>query len=1210
MLIMPEQSSPSTSIQIGPFELFELIGEGAMAKVWRGRHRTQDVPVAVKVITGDLARDQTYRVYFRREVQAVARLHHPGIVSVFDYGTVDAQAAAASNHRLIAGSPYLVMELAERGSLRDCRVQTFSEFRRLIFQVLDALACAHAREVIHRDLKPENILCCQRSEQTPVWVLSDFGIAQATDTLREASSAEENAAAGTPWYMPPEQLTGRWRAAGPWTDLYALGCMAYELICGRCPFEGDNIVKVAQRHLDEPPPPLVPRFEVPKNTEQWIAGLLAKRPAERFRRAADAAWALAALGDVRPSDGQSVSQNAHDGSSPEGRTVTDVAAETLLLPTLGGVATTVDGDGSVDLVSAPTAAYEAIERPASGLGFEPPPPVPDTWASQEALARPSQLAGAGIGLFGLREVPFVGRVRERDIIWRRLLEVVEGGCSGAVVVRGSSGVGKSKLAGWLAARAHEVGAARILWARHGQQATTLEGLSGMLETCLVTWRLSRRETFERIKGQLVALDADLAGDGDVVDAEARALTELAHASSKAADESTELSYVFSSNTERFATITRLFSRLSQERPLVVILDDIQWGGDALGLLEYALDKAAVPALFIVAARREALLDQEEIAYRLDVLEERNEVERLPLAPIGPSAHFELVQRLLSLEETVAEDVARRTEGNPLFAVQLVGHWIERGMLEPDSEGYQLVEGAREALPDDVHQLWMQRVEQLLQSLPVGRRHSQRVALELAAVLGQHINRAELEVVCQQCQTSLDEQLIDALVERGLARRSPRGFSFVHGMLCESLQRAARDEGRFDPHSLECARMLEEVYPHRQDELAFRRARHLVAAGAMREALAPLLDAIEHSYKMSLGESERALNLLVDVADAIDLADDHPVRLQGAFFNCKIQRSRGRRGADESIDDLLVAAQNQQLSLLCSQILHHKAAIAYDAGRLDHALDLLDEAEACLSHSEAPKKAAEVHRVRAEVLLRLGELERAREYFQRAADPLEDDPPRIYLATRLGRIAMEQGRYDEARRVFAQALEEAKEVGYRVGQVVIYNDLGDLAKLERRWDEARSCFGRAAELCRVDGDRSYHIASLNLAILEVFAGRFALADSLLVEVEARLVELGLPLWRPLLGLARACCVAADGHWSQWDDLFDEAAAQLTESNVNSRELAELAEQAGDLAADAAEHERARRAYRVAREQWRQLGKAARAAAVDAKRSAHGSSSSSR
>ena len=220
-------------IALGPFDLVEPVGRGGMSEVWRGVHRDQDVAVAVKVLTADGARVDRFLAALRNEVRAAAGLDHEHVVRILDHGEIPTETAAGSAGRLVAGSPYLVMEWASGGTLSSGPMpRSWEELRETLSTLLAALAHAHARRVIHRDLKLSNVLRCLPDDLRPGLKLADFGIARPRNVEEEANAP----IGGTVGYMAPEQLLGRWHDQGPWTDLYALGCMAFKLAGGAAVF--------------------------------------------------------------------------------------------------------------------------------------------------------------------------------------------------------------------------------------------------------------------------------------------------------------------------------------------------------------------------------------------------------------------------------------------------------------------------------------------------------------------------------------------------------------------------------------------------------------------------------------------------------------------------------------------------------------------------------------------------------------------------------------------------------------------------------------------------------------------------------------------------------------------------------------------------------------------------------------------------------------
>jgi len=286
----------STSfIQLGSFHLHQRLAAGGMGEVWCGAHVSTSLPVAIKLITAEDALDPGSQAAFSNEVRAMARLDHPRIAQVYDFDTVTAEAADASDGRLVAGCPYLVMELLEAGVLDPFRYsRPWEDLQSVLAALLDALAHAHARGVIHRDLKPSNILFAAADRPVPGLRLTDFGIAHAI-----GSGDEEEVCWGTPHYMSPEQHFGENRDFGPWTDLYALGCIAYELASGTRPFPADTVYAAVWGHLHNEMPSLEPRIQLPARFEDWVRKLLAKRPKDRFEGAADAAFVLNSLEEER-----------------------------------------------------------------------------------------------------------------------------------------------------------------------------------------------------------------------------------------------------------------------------------------------------------------------------------------------------------------------------------------------------------------------------------------------------------------------------------------------------------------------------------------------------------------------------------------------------------------------------------------------------------------------------------------------------------------------------------------------------------------------------------------------------------------------------------------------------------------------------------------------------------------------------------------------
>jgi eukaryotic-like serine/threonine-protein kinase len=253
----------------GRYLIEEAIGEGGMATVYAARHRLVDRPCAVKVMNPSLAKNEVIRERFRREAKAAQKLAHPNIIEIFDQGETS------------EGSLYLVMEILQGQTLADLLERQGSvpldRTLSIAIQIARALARAHDLEVIHRDLKPENIFLAEGVDDFDRVKLLDFGIARSMQDTRLTGAGE---VFGTPQYMAPERITSI--DAGPGADLYALGVILYEMLCGTLPFDAADVTSYFIKHLKEmPPAPRKRDPSIPEPIDKLIMELLAKDPKDR-----------------------------------------------------------------------------------------------------------------------------------------------------------------------------------------------------------------------------------------------------------------------------------------------------------------------------------------------------------------------------------------------------------------------------------------------------------------------------------------------------------------------------------------------------------------------------------------------------------------------------------------------------------------------------------------------------------------------------------------------------------------------------------------------------------------------------------------------------------------------------------------------------------------------------------------------------------------
>jgi tRNA A-37 threonylcarbamoyl transferase component Bud32 len=258
--------------RVGRYELLYELGRGGMATVHLGRQIDLDRLVAVKELRNLQATDAALARRFLREARLAGSLTHTNVVTVLEY----------FEHE---GTPFIAMEHVERGSLRPYLGRLGrAKIGGVLEGVLAGLALAEERGIVHRDLKPENLMVSAEGRVK----IADFGIAKATDRVRAGSVLTQTGmTVGTPMYMAPEQAMGL--EVGPWTDLYSLGCVAFELLAGRVPFDDEAPMTILLRHINDPPPRLADvTSTVSSALSDWVERLLVKEPERRTRRASDA----------------------------------------------------------------------------------------------------------------------------------------------------------------------------------------------------------------------------------------------------------------------------------------------------------------------------------------------------------------------------------------------------------------------------------------------------------------------------------------------------------------------------------------------------------------------------------------------------------------------------------------------------------------------------------------------------------------------------------------------------------------------------------------------------------------------------------------------------------------------------------------------------------------------------------------------------------
>ena len=278
--------------RLGRYQVREIIGEGAMACVYRAFDPEINRALAIKLLKAQLRLDGEYRSRFLREAKGAGVLSHPNIVTVFDVGEDQ-------------GHPYIAMELVEGQTLaeelKSKKALSTRDIVEIGIQLTRALDYAHKKGIIHRDVKPGNIM---RLTDTNTIKVADFGICRIDDSeAGDATQTQIGNVLGTPHYMSPEQVVGE--KVDSRSDLFSAGVVLYQLLTGHLPFEGDTLISVAYKITKTDPPSLDKvRADLPLSLRRIIERALKKQPDKRFQSGEEFAQALIGVARELADDGQ------------------------------------------------------------------------------------------------------------------------------------------------------------------------------------------------------------------------------------------------------------------------------------------------------------------------------------------------------------------------------------------------------------------------------------------------------------------------------------------------------------------------------------------------------------------------------------------------------------------------------------------------------------------------------------------------------------------------------------------------------------------------------------------------------------------------------------------------------------------------------------------------------------------------------------------
>jgi eukaryotic-like serine/threonine-protein kinase len=946
------------------------LGRGGMGVVYLCDDRLTGERVALKCVFFD-SRTSRERdaVWFHQEVRALAALDHPAIVRARDHGV------------LPDGNPYLVMDALRGRSVHVwkylCKIP-WPAIWAVVDQVLGGLAHAHARGIIHGDLKPSNIIidpCDGLSE--PRAYLLDLGLAwllaDRTDPRLEPTPLGAPAmpfGLGTPGWMSPEQIRNAVPHIGPPTDLYALGSVLFELLTRREVYEG-TAKELLRKHRDEPIPAFDLPAEVPPGVDGFVRRLLAKRPWHRFRYAADARTAWAAFKPRSPV--RWYAPNVRVGDEPK--------------------------DPALLRVTPPS------DLPSNSLRFGP-------------------------GILPLRPSPLIGRQRERETLWAHAEATArgEGPPKRLVVLRGEAGVGKSKLAEWLCERAHETGRLVPLRVRYRRVPGHLDGMRGAI---LIYYNLVAQP---RHVVEQALLNEWEVGEGDEEARNWVAATASWLVPDDASVGPTGRRFVVDKPELRRAIVRHVLERVGtlSGRPLLLWVDDLHLAPDVTLEGYNELTSPASPQrMFLVATvRDEALAASSEATERLGELVRRCFSLELPLARLSEGELCELLRQTLPLSSEAESAVVSRSQGNPLFALQLVHAWSSGGYLTLANDVYTVPAMALRGRPITTAELWNERLGSLEGSL----RQAARGAAALGEVFHADVFANLLRLLALDPGPS-----VDALrrAEILLLDRSQR-LRWPHALLREHV--FAELSGSPDATSTFRA-AAEALGTHTEADsrrIVRQRVNNLLLAGAPDEAADLLLAYVARSWT----RARDVVALRIDLG----LLEGRVEGVRAAHHRrwlAETARHAGRLAEARALATEACAAFREAGASLdeanCLRLLAH---VASDQGAPASGRDEALAARKIFEEANFELGLAQCDVVLGEIDYLLGAHEQARIFLSQAAPAFRRAGDRLGLAQCLTLQAFAEqscGRLSTARWLLRQARQAFDEIGYQLG--VTQTDVG-------------------------------------------------------------------------------------------------------------------------------------------------------------------------
>jgi tetratricopeptide (TPR) repeat protein len=921
-------------------------------------------------------------------------------------------------------------------------------------QVLAALAHAHARGVLHGDLKHGNIMVEMANKRLHCRVL-DFGLSwllrdrfdhRLDGTAPEGPMVRPHA--GTVGWMAPEQIRGAVPHVGPATDLYALGCILYQLLTGHEPYEADELDEIQRMHRNAPVPEVELPDDVPPGAAPLIQKLLAKRPWHRFDFAADARQVWSRL---RPAG------DPLEWDLPE---VDHTSEQTTWRPP--SIANAPD---------MPRVEIRSADRISSGL-------------------------------FALGPAKLVGREKEREALRKELVSLTTAmpGTKRLVLLSGQAGVGKSRLAEWFCEETHELGYAVPLRARHHKIPSPVDGIVGAVLHHLGIENADRT-VIERVLLNIWEVAKE---DEDSKRWVAAVAEWLRPTSAQQPGDIGPSGYRMVINTDeiRWMVIRYTLEKLGARRPLLIWLDDLHQAAprDLRWLTTLASETTALRVLVVAT-----VVPEESTAaptpQLVELLQQFDSTTML-LSPLSDVETSQLLLTTVPLDEQAMHTAFVRSKGVPLFALQLVHAWANSGALELRDGHYCVSDAALGALPATTSAIWDDRMASLSEDV--------RTAAMAASALGGDVRDEVLVPLLLVLQLPVTEALTGMQQAQILVQVDSSRYRWPHNLLHEYLLTKLGERPDAARIFREASHALGSYHPAASNRRIVRhRVTNLIKAKEIPEAVQLMLNFVAKAWERTRDVAATMEDLaLVDGLPRGAWSAMHKrwkaeaLRHQGSFDDAMALALSARR-AFASVNDVFNEAN-------CLRLMGHissdRGAPRDGRQMVDEARALMESINNERGQAQCEVVLGELDYLLGNHATAVRELESAQAALERQQDILGRGQCLILLAL----ILMMQGEDSRARSYLVDARSGFERIGYRLGTAqcdvaISHADhrVGELEAARARGQNALSSF-------RLLGTPRGQAGSLRLmAMAALDAGDFHDAELKATDALATYTQMGDP-----------------------------------------------------------------------------------------------------